>query len=426
MRLFKRGKVWFCWFYVEGQRVKRSTRCHDREAAKVVAAQWERDGADPDYAVSRKTTLAQAVAAFLADIEENVEAGNKSSGTLNFHRTKIGHWVGVLGADFPLARLSPAVVDEYISTRRKDTVDKDGTKRIGEYTISKELISLRKMLKLAKRRGLWRGDIQAIVPVAFDSKYKPRKRWLPPEELIKLLGQLTSDHAARVAFIVATSANWKETELARREDVTKKMVLIRGTKTDTRFRPVPMMSQWGQQLIKMALEHAQGERGMMFQPWSSVRKGLIAACERAGIEPCTPNDLRRSFGKWMRADRVPLELIAPAMGHKDTTMLQRVYGRLDGDELGDRLSDYWDTGGTKKSGKKQKMTTMRIPELKNINVLKGKRESGRNRTVNLRIKSPILLLPKPLEQYANQPKHKQSGTRAGQKFSPRIVKGGKR
>lgn len=35
----------------------------------------------------------------------------------------------------------------------------------------------------------------------------------------------------------------------------------------------------------------------------------------------------------MRRDRIPLELIAPMMGHADTKMLERVYGKLSTAEL---------------------------------------------------------------------------------------------
>ncbi len=384
MRLFKRGEVWFCWFYVEGRRTKRSTRCHDRKAAEVVAKQWERDGADPDHAAANQTTLGQAVTLLIKAEKELATAGKRSAATVSFYEAKCGHWNRVLGAEFKLAKLSAAEVDRFISTRRTETA--------AENTIAKELVALRKTLKLAKRRGLWRGDIGAVLPIAFAPEYKPRTRWLPADELQKLLAQLTPDHAARVAFAVATSANWRETELAKREDIDTDMVLLRGTKTATRFRRVPIQSDWGKRLIAYVRAHAQGEGGSLFRKWTSVRMGLIAACERAGIAPCTPNDLRRTFAKWMRAEGMPIELIAPAMGHVDTTMVQKVYGKLTPDELGARMAQHfeWDTGGTKNWIKKRKATRVRNGDRAKLNEYGEKRESGRNRTVNLRIKSPLL------------------------------------
>jgi hypothetical protein len=46
------------------------------------------------------------------------------------------------------------------------------------------------------------------------------------------------------------------------------------------------------------------------------------------IKPCSPNDLRRTCATWLRQDGAPPDLIAPVMGHVDTRMVERVYGRL--------------------------------------------------------------------------------------------------
>ena len=58
-----------------------------------------------------------------------------------------------------------------------------------------------------------------------------------------------------------------------------------------------------------------------------MRRDLAEACTRAGIERCGPNDLRRTFASWEVEAGVPLFPIAQAMGHKNTRMLERVYGR---------------------------------------------------------------------------------------------------
>ena len=82
-----------------------------------------------------------------------------------------------------------------------------------------------------------------------------------------------------------------------------------------------------------ATEHAGGTAGLLFAPWGNVRRGLLEACSRAGIAPCSPNDLRRTFANWMVEAGVPLYIVAQLMGHKDTRMLERVYGRQRTDQL---------------------------------------------------------------------------------------------
>src|SRR5678816_4174438 len=56
---------------------------------------------------------------------------------------------------------------------------------------------------------------------------------------------------------------------------------------------------------------------------------------------CSPNDLRRTYAKWMRLARVPAEIVAPTMGHRDTRMVERVYGRLSPEEIGALLTAHF-------------------------------------------------------------------------------------
>jgi len=110
-------------------------------------------------------------------------------------------------------------------------------------------------------------------------------------------------------------------------------VLLRGTKRKTRFRTVPIVSPAQQSLLAYALEHAKGTGDALFQQWGNVRRDLADACEEAKIERCSPNDLRRTFASWQVEAGVPLFPIAQAMGHKDTRMLERVYGRQTPEQL---------------------------------------------------------------------------------------------
>jgi len=333
-RLFKRGRIWYGWVYEQGRRITRTTKCRDRNAAEIVAKQWERDAADPDYAAARTATLTDALKLLLDLDEEEVGAGRRSRGTVDFHQAKSGHLVRVFETDgaeqyapFPLSRLRPHHVDGYISRRRSEGV--------ADTTVAKELIVLRKSLRLAVRAGLWRGRVEEVIPVAFSPGYRPRKRALTDRELSALLAELTPDRAACVAFIVATSACWGEVERARREDVGEGLeaVHIRGTKRETRARDVPLVLPFQRSLLAYATEHAGGTAGLLFARWGNVRRGLLEACSRAGIAPCSPNDLRRTFANWMVEAGVPLYIVAQLMGHKDTRMLERVYGRQRTDQL---------------------------------------------------------------------------------------------
>lgn len=110
-------------------------------------------------------------------------------------------------------------------------------------------------------------------------------------------------------------------------------VLLRGTKRKTRFRTAPIVGPAQKSLIALALEHASGAGGALFLPWANVRRDLADACTAAKIEWCGPNDRLRTFASWQVGAGVTLFPIAQAMAHKDTRMLERVYGRQTPEQL---------------------------------------------------------------------------------------------
>jgi integrase len=327
-RLFKRanGRVWYGWFYEEGKRRQLSTRCTDRRAAEAVVRGWEREASDPAHAATAKASLGDALALVLDRADSLARTGRRSTATASFYRAKAGHLARIFEPEtpFPLRQMSASHVDRYLDQRREEDAS--------EHTLSKELGVLRLALKLARRVGIWTGDPAAVLPVLHDAEYTPRTRWLTLEELTRLLGQLVPDRAARVAFLVATGARWSESESALRLDVGERSVTLRGTKTALSARAVPVVLPEQSELLTFALRHAEGTE-KLFAAWGNVRRDLVAACERAKIQPCSPNDLRRTFAHWLRAAGAAADLVAPSMGHVDTRMVQRVYGRLGGDEL---------------------------------------------------------------------------------------------
>jgi integrase len=356
-RIRKRGGVYQAMYYdANGKRRWKTTHCTDARAANAAARQLELKAHDPTAAAAANTTtLSDALAAMLAHVAELVKAGRKAQATLEFHRDKAASLVFAFESEGPfrLARLTAGDVDRFISQRRSDGAS--------ENTIAKELVTLRQALKLAVRSGDWSGDPRAILPVAFAPDYKPRERFIEPDELNVLLGRLTEDHAARLAFEVATSANLGEAERAQRADVIQQngkpvAVCIRGTKRATRARTVPVVTDWQRLLISYAAEHGQGQAGALFRYHSAYHNALRRACATCsacgrkivGKRPCTatkgmqecqglphvsPNDLRRTYCHWMRQEGMPRELVASAMGHGSTAMVDKVYGKLTATEL---------------------------------------------------------------------------------------------
>lgn len=326
MRLTLRGGIWQARVFG----VRRSTGCSDKEAARKIAVGWERDAADPDLAAKERTTVEDVLALLLKDRREQVAAGKLSAETVAYYEDKCAALGAGLGLSTLASHLTAAVLDDYVSTRRAAKESTKGRRiATSEHTIHKEIQALRAALKLAKRRKLWRGDLDEILPEV-SSDYQPRERWISgPAELNAILAQLDSDAAARVAFSVATGAELAAVEAAQDDDWTATAVRVRGTKNDRRDRIVPLLQPWQQSLLEYALRHARGTDGRLFSGTEAEwRSAMKYACRRAKVAHLAPVDCRRTFCTWLLADGGQPATVAPLMGHANSRMIEAVYGQL--------------------------------------------------------------------------------------------------
>lgn len=336
-RLFERGESRFIWAKLRDEhgRIKPvSTRCTDEEAASLFCNEWERKAADPAYRVAAEATLDSAVGDFFAELRRS----KVSDATYEIAETKLGHFVRLWGADWPLLRISNTLVLAYIDAREKEGVV--------PYTVKKELSHLERTLAWARFRGSFPHDLATIFPPNYSGKHKPKKRAPSREEVARLLMNMQPRRAAHVAFIVATGARWSESVRAQREDVDLKALLIhlRGKKTELASGAVPVTGvSWD--FIVFALEHAPGSAGEpLFAKWSSGSywRDIQAACVRADIEALSPNDLRRAFGGWHRQAILlggggkdsAAEQTSIMLRHTTDKLTQTTYARISAAELG--------------------------------------------------------------------------------------------
>lgn len=338
-RVYKRADSPNWYTTIRGRGV--STGCRDRRAAEARSRELERAAYEPAPADAAPdaTTLAAALERALT---ERAQRG-RAEGTLHMWRIKCGHLLRVLGEATPLPSIDARAVDDYQAQRHEEGA--------ADATVAKELGCLSVTLRIALRRGEYPRDPRAVMPVELHRESKARTRSLTPEEARALLADLLDDgleqrrgsmanRAACVAFILATSARWGEACRARREDVILLLegggiVNLRGTKTEGAARTVPILPTTAP-LLRLALEHGR-DAGLLFEPWTNVRSDLLRACERLGIDPCSPNDLRRTTATWLRNAGVEPHLIALVLGHRDGRMVERVYGKMSPEALADAL-----------------------------------------------------------------------------------------
>jgi len=316
-RLYQRepGGVWYFWGYdAKGNRYRVSTKQRDRKAAERAAREIERRRV-LDPVESPGVPLGEA----LLRVKEVARRAGRSEVVQQIATQKGNHLLKFFGPDFDLAKVTKEALEEYADHRIEE-----GASR---HTVHKELAVLRRARRVS---GL--GWDTAIMP-DLGRFYVPRDRWLTPEEFRKLhaeLGPQRVDSTDRRDHLVAYCyAGLRRSELegivATDVDLARNLLLVRGSKTETSWRWVPIAPQLRPVLERRAQEH---QTGPLFEPWSNDKRDLELACERAKIEKVTPTDLRRTFCSWLANSGVTELVAAKLMGHASTKMVNQVYARL--------------------------------------------------------------------------------------------------
>ena len=326
-RLFRRtsgGIFYACVYDANGQRHRFSTRCTDRKAAELVLQREERLAqSTPLYrSTLNRYSLQNAV-------DDLIEQGclDCAPDTIKFYRIKAGHLLRLLGAEFNVAKFTPSIVREYIRARQEE-----GAK---DNTILKEIITLRRTLKLAHEHGLLSADPADLVP-RFRVRYEPRDRWLTAEEMKRLLGELRPHRQLWVLVAALAGARASEIERLRWEhvDLVRGWILLPGTKTAKSRRRVPLAPD-----LSEALRRVKQPLGVVVTRWLNVRRDLGAACARAKVPKVTANDLRRTFASWLKQAGNDSMVVAKLLGHSTTRMVELVYGHLSPNEYQTAIGD---------------------------------------------------------------------------------------
>lgn len=306
-------------------RVKRSTKCKDRAAARLARQRFEREAQDPNRPAEDKatTTVETVLENFLNDGLLDV-----ADATVSFYSQKCSHPARLLGHHAVGDLQDVSLVKGFIKTRQ-DEGAKPGT-------IYKELVALRQALHGAHEDGLIAFDPRVCFP-RFRSRYVAKERWLTPAEFLALLTafgpsadpamhQQGSPHRQMwLVLAVYTGGCDSEVDGAQWDGVDwgRKKLHLEGTKREGRDRWVPLLPA-----LEAVLLRSRQAKGYIVGEWGNVRRDLHAACERAKIPPCSPNDLRRTFATWMANMGVAENVLVAIMGHTSSKMIRKVYAKL--------------------------------------------------------------------------------------------------
>lgn len=319
MQLYKRGRVYWIRGWYSGGKLRESTHCTDQRAADLYRRRRERELADPAHAAAHAATVHSARERF----ERELKHEEIADGTRHMYEVKGGHLSRLLGT-VRLSELDHETVLGYVHTREAEGA--------ASHTVHKELTTLRRLLASAARAKEFTGDPRAIMP-RYSTGYKPTEQWVDAKHLWKVIRSMEPGRGAWLAFVVSTGANVGDVERARRGDITRTSIRVRGTKTNSRDRTIPILSLF-EPFVAFVRKHADGEGDALFRPWANVRRDIALACEACEVPTFNATQLRHTTATWLVRAGVPFELVAKILGHASTAMLQRVYGHLDALDVG--------------------------------------------------------------------------------------------
>lgn len=333
------GKVlpnWYAYRFKGRRWAAISTGTTSKREAEQIARHWRREGAARIAGVPQRRgvgrcSLAEAIDRKLQHDAQRVRDGELAMRSLKGYMEKcrrlLEHWPeGTL-----LAEVDAPSVDAWIARRLAS---------VSRSEVTKEKQQLGHVLKLAKRAGLWDGDVAAIMPVAWKTGYVPRDRWLTMAQADALLAVLPLHKAAVVAMALGFAASPGPARAALWGDWDGSTMLLRDTKNARRWRRVPVLAH-AARYTTAALWWLQRHGSMRRWPDGVVSRDLGAACARAGIEHCTLTDMRRSACHWMLHAGMPEHVAARYMGHASSAMVRTVYGRAtSGEALAELVGDF--------------------------------------------------------------------------------------
>ncbi len=325
-KLYKRGDTYHAdYFNREGVRVRESTRTGDLQVAKQRLRDLELATTDR---APHSTEILDAALTYFCD----VACAAKPAATIESYQQKARHLSRLVGGAL-LDKLNRETVERYIATRLEE-----GAAR---HSVHKELVVLRGSIGSAKDRK--RTSTPSDVVPKFSAGYTPRTNYLTPDQFLRLvdhilpaapltakpatLARRDALKASRTLYcllIALASPRRGELESLQWEHVDFGRGVIRVPKGKTVARMIaihPVLRPW--------LESMDRGSGPVVVPWTNVGRDLPAACKRAGVPRCTPNDLRRTFASWLVQAGSSLLVVSRLLGHSSTRMVDLVYGQLD-------------------------------------------------------------------------------------------------
>jgi len=312
--LFKRGNVWWSYFYTEGIRHQYSTGTSNRRQAETVEAKLREDVNKERFQIVQadpNITFGELAARFLA------------SGSTRLHHKFHLKFLLPYFSETPVLRLTKSAAEEFRRARRSQNP------AIKDATVNRDLSVLRHILYWAVDEQLIAANPLARLKMARERRTRRQVLSVAEE---RLLLPAAKDHL-RAMILAALDTGMRRGEITsqRWEDIdfSRQLLFVTRSKTpEGESREIPLTER----LLEHLLQRRQAE-GIIFsykdQPVRIVKRTWKTALKSAKLRHVRFHDLRHTFNTRLMEAGVLQEVRMALMGHSPGSKVHATYTHIE-------------------------------------------------------------------------------------------------
>jgi integrase len=312
--LFKRGDVWWGYFYKDGIRHQFSTGTANKRHAETIEAKQKEEINNQRFQIVE--TDRQMKFGELAD--RFVE-----SGSVRKHHLYHLKFLRPCFSDIQVLRLTKSLAEEFRSAR------KALNPAIKEATINRDLSVLRHILYWAVDEQLLAHNPLARLKMARERR--TRRQVLSVAEEQMLLAHARNHLRTMIIAALDTGMRRGEITSQRWEDIDFSRQLVSVTRSKTpegESREIPLTERFH----KLLLENRK-DRGLIVdykgQPIRTVKRTWATALRKAKLRPVRFHDLRHTFNTRLMEAGVLQEIRMALMGHSAGSKVHAIYTHIE-------------------------------------------------------------------------------------------------
>lgn len=317
MTLFKRGRIFWAYAWIDGVRHAKSTGTGHRRQAEAVEREFKEELNRRRHQLreaSPEMTFGELAARFLAEASPRP-----------YHLDRLKVLLPYFN-DYPIGRISKSVIREYRGLRHKE-------KRLSETTVNRDVEVLRHLLYWAVDEGFLTQNPLARIRLV-RVRRKPRPVMSVDEE-----DKVIASCAPHLRLIVITAIdtgmrrNELLTQLFEHIDFNRRVLSVTCSKTPGgEAREIPLTARVVDLLLTVAAQRPS-PKGLVFtfndRPIHRIKTAWKAAIRRAGVRYFRFHDLRHGFNTRLMEAGVIQDVRKAIMGHSSGEDINSSYTHVE-------------------------------------------------------------------------------------------------